>query len=58
MVDRVDVLTRLNRQRGVGLAMISHTMSDLLALPTDEDRTKASGFVERAGMVVCRARRC
>lgn len=25
MIDRVDALTRLNRQRGVGLAMISHT---------------------------------
>ena len=53
MVDRVDALTRLNRQRGVGLAMISDTMSDLLALPSDEDRMKARGFVERAGMVVC-----
>lgn len=53
MVDRVDALTRLNRQRGVGLAMISHTMSDLLALSSDEDRMKARGFVERAGMVVC-----
>jgi len=52
MVDRVDALTRLNRQRGVGLAMISHTMSDLLALPTEEERMKARGFVERAGMVV------
>jgi hypothetical protein len=52
MVDRVDALTRLNRQRGVGLAMISHTMSDLLALPTEEDRMKARGFVERAGMVI------
>ncbi|WP_233255592.1 type IV secretory system conjugative DNA transfer family protein [Naasia lichenicola] len=51
MVDRVDALTRLNRQRGVGLAMISHTMSDLLAL-AEEDRMKAKGFVERAGMVV------
>jgi hypothetical protein len=52
MVDRVDALTRLNRQRGVGLAMISHTMSDLLALPSEEDRMKARGFVERAGMVI------
>ncbi len=53
MVDRVDALTRLNRQRGVGVAMISHTMSDLLALPSEEDRMKARGFVERSGMVVC-----
>jgi len=52
MVDRVDALTRLNRQRGVGLAMISHTMSDLLALPSESDRMKARGFVERAGMVI------
>lgn len=53
MVDRVDALTRLNRQRGVGMAMISHTMSDLLALPSEEDRMKAKGFVERSGMVIC-----
>ncbi|GAA1865053.1 ATP/GTP-binding protein [Myceligenerans crystallogenes] len=53
MVDRVDALTRLNRQRGVGMAMVSHTMSDLLALPTEEDRMKAKGFVERSGMVIC-----
>jgi hypothetical protein len=52
LVDRVDALTRLNRQRGVGMAMISHTMSDLLALPAEEDRMKAKGFVERAGMVI------
>jgi hypothetical protein len=53
MVDRVDALTRLNRQRGVGVAMISHTMSDLQALPDEDDRMKARGFVERSGMVVC-----
>jgi hypothetical protein len=53
LVDRVDALTRLNRQRGVGMAMISHTMSDLLALELPEDRMKAKGFVERSGMVIC-----
>ena len=53
MVDRVDALTRLNRARGVGLAMISHTMSDLLSLASEEDRMKARGFVERSGMVIC-----
>ena len=53
MVDRVDALTRLNRQRGVGMAMISHTMSDLMALADESDRMKARGFVERSGMVIC-----
>jgi hypothetical protein len=53
MVDRVDALSRLNRQRGVGVAMISHTMSDLLALPSEEDRMKARGLVERAGLLLC-----
>jgi hypothetical protein len=53
MVDRVDALTRLNRQRGVGTAMISHTMSDLLSLSSEQDRMKARGFVERSGMVIC-----
>lgn len=53
MVDRVDALTRLNRQRGVGMVMVSHTMSDLMSLPAEEDRAKAKGFVERSGMVIC-----
>ncbi|WP_139006910.1 ATP/GTP-binding protein [Arthrobacter crystallopoietes] len=55
MVDRVDSLTRLNRTEGVGQAMITHTMSDLEALPTEPERMKARGFVERSGMVVCGA---
>ncbi|MFC9335257.1 ATP/GTP-binding protein [Arthrobacter sp. NPDC057009] len=53
IVDRVDALTRLNRTVGVGQAMVSHTMSDLLALPAESDRVKAKGFVERSGMVIC-----
>lgn len=53
MVDRVDALIRLNRSVGVGQLLISHTMSDLLALPSEEDRMKAQGFVERSGMVIC-----
>jgi hypothetical protein len=53
MVDRVDALTRLNRSVGVGQVMISHTMSDMLALPAEDDRMKARGFVERSGMVIC-----
>lgn len=53
MVDRIDELTRLNRQRGVGQAMITHTMSDLEALARPEDVMKAKGFVERSGFIVC-----
>ncbi|MGF1661002.1 MAG: ATP/GTP-binding protein [Kineosporiaceae bacterium] len=52
IVDRVDVLTRLNRGRGVGQIMVSHTLTDLLALTHEADRHKARGFVERAGMVI------
>ncbi len=53
MVDRVDALTRLNRAFGVGVAMVSHTMSDLQALPDADDRMKARGFVERCAIVAC-----
>ncbi|WP_018134020.1 hypothetical protein [Acaricomes phytoseiuli] len=51
MVDFIDSLTRLNRQEGVGQAMITHTMSDLDALPTEHERAKARGLVERSGMI-------
>jgi hypothetical protein len=53
MVDKVDELTRLNRNSGVGQAMITHSMADLRALRNAEDRDKAQGFIERAGLLVC-----
>jgi hypothetical protein len=53
MVDRIDALTRLNRNDGVGTAMITHTMADLRALASEADIAKAKGFVERSGAVVC-----
>lgn len=67
LVDLVDALSRLNRgtvsvdedgitiggTAGVGTIQASHTMSDLKALPLEEDRAKAAGLVERAGILVC-----
>jgi hypothetical protein len=50
MVERIDYLTRLNRAEGVGQAMITHTPKDLFALPTEEERMKASGLVARSGL--------
>ena len=43
MVDRTNSLTRLNRQWGVGVVMCSHTIKDLLSLPDEHERMKASG---------------
>lgn len=53
MVGHVDALTRLNRTDATVLNMITHTFKDLEALPTEEDRKTAMGFIERAGMVIC-----
>lgn len=53
IVDRIDALTRLNRSLGLADAKITHTLKDAEALGTDQDRAKARGFVERAGMVAC-----
>jgi hypothetical protein len=53
LVDRVDALTRLNRQAGVGMALVTHTLADLEALPDAADQLKAMGFAERAGYIIC-----
>ena len=55
MVDRVNSLTRLNRQVGTGLVMVSHTIKDLQSLPDSHDNLKALGLIERAGMLMCGA---
>lgn len=51
LVDRIDEITRLNRQRLLAQALITHTMKDL-QLSTDELTAKARGFVERSSMLV------
>jgi hypothetical protein len=48
MVNQLDLLTRLNRQWGVGQIMITHTFADLLCLDTPAQNLKAKGFVERS----------
>jgi len=52
LVDRADTLTRVNRQKGMGQIMLTHSLADLEALPTEADRAKARGFVERCGITV------
>jgi hypothetical protein len=52
LVDRVDEITRLDRQEGVGSALCTHTLADLRALPSEEDRAKARGLAERCSVLV------
>ncbi|PPF91325.1 hypothetical protein C5C03_00435 [Clavibacter michiganensis] len=49
MVYFIDALTRLNRQRAIGQAMITHTMNDL-ELASEHLTKIAWGFVERSAM--------
>lgn len=53
MVGQIDALTRLNRTSATSLYLITHTFKDMEALPTEEDRKTAMGFIDRAGMVIC-----
>ncbi len=52
LVDRADALTRVNRARGMAQVMVTHSLDDLEALPTESDRRKARGLVERSGTVI------
>ncbi len=52
LVEYADALTRLNRARGMASLMVTHSLADLDALPTEEDRAKAAGFIDRAAITV------
>jgi hypothetical protein len=52
LVEHADALTRLNRAKGMGSIMVTHSLADLDALASPEDRAKARGFVERSAIVV------
>jgi hypothetical protein len=55
LVEHADSLTRLNRAKGMASLMITHSLADLDALPTEEDRAKARGFIDRAAITVLAA---
>jgi hypothetical protein len=55
LVDYADAISRLNRARGMASLMLTHSLDDLDALPTEEDRAKARGFFERAAIKVLAA---
>ncbi len=52
LVEHADALTRLNRAKGMASIMITHSLADLDALPTEEDRAKARGFADRSAITV------
>jgi len=52
LVEHADSLTRLNRARGMASVMITHSLADLDALATEEDRARARGFMDRSAITV------
>ncbi|MCI0688500.1 MAG: hypothetical protein L0Y54_14880 [Sporichthyaceae bacterium] len=55
MVSAFDAITRLNRAKGEVSLMLTHSLRDLEALPTEEDRAKAAGLMERCDTLVLAA---
>lgn len=47
LVEKSDRMTRLNRAHGVASLYLTHSMRDLDALPTEQDRAKARGIAAR-----------
>ena len=52
LVEYADSLTRLNRAKGMSSVMITHSLADLDALPTEEDRAEARGFIDRCAITI------
>ena len=52
LVDHADALTRVYRGRDVAHLMMTHSLDDLAALPSEADRAKARGFIDRCAITV------
>jgi hypothetical protein len=52
LVEKLDGITRLNRNDGVGNMFITHSLKDYTSLESEADQQKALGFAERSGVVV------
>lgn len=52
LVELSDRVTRLNRHRGEISVQVTHSLDDLEALPTAEDRMKARGMASHCGVIV------
>ncbi len=52
MVDRINALTRLNRQVGCSLIMAYHSILDLQAMEEEHERNKAIQFIQKSGMLL------
>src|SRR5918912_1598730 len=52
LVGHPAALTRVYRRRNVAHMMMTHSLDDLNALPTEADRAKARGFIDRCAITV------
>lgn len=55
LVDKLDSITRLNRNNGVGNIFVTHSLKDMESMASAADVQKARGFAERSGIVVTAA---
>lgn len=53
IVQRVDEVTRVQREQGTGTLFTTHTVKDLQAFDSMEDRQRAMGFLDRARAKIC-----